>query len=187
MSIKDGVSLEAQPCVHRVGGRTRTFCSRRKDEKSVVGMLALTAMAAAMGSAFAQDADKAAPALTAAEEQASEDLFRALCPAATACCTKGRHRQNLSRTGRIRRQGRQRYRRRAHAQAGPESSGKIIGYGTDGGMVNFDDIPDQEEISLMSKCHPEQPRMCRRSSASRRWIPGRSSCQSGSSDQADES
>jgi len=38
-------------------------------KKSVVGMLALTAMAAAMGSAFAQDADKAAPALTAAEKE----------------------------------------------------------------------------------------------------------------------
>ena len=46
------------------------FCSRRgKMKKSVVGMLALTAMAAAMGSAFAQDADKAAPALTAAEKE----------------------------------------------------------------------------------------------------------------------
>ena len=34
---------------------------------------------------------------------------------------------------------------------------KIIGYGTDGGMVNFDDILSKEEISLMARYIQEQP------------------------------
>jgi nitrite reductase (NO-forming)/hydroxylamine reductase len=34
---------------------------------------------------------------------------------------------------------------------------KIIGYGTDGGMVNFDDILTKEEISLMARYIQEQP------------------------------
>ena len=34
---------------------------------------------------------------------------------------------------------------------------KIIGYGTDGGMVNFDDILSKEEISLIARYIQEQP------------------------------
>jgi nitrite reductase (NO-forming)/hydroxylamine reductase len=50
---------------------------------------------------------------------------------------------------------------------------KIIGYGTDGGMVNFDDILTKEELSLMAK-YIQNRRMCRLSTASRKpWIPGR--------------
>jgi hypothetical protein len=78
-----------------------------------------------------------------------EDLLRALrrLPRRAA---QGRHRQEpraaLVQEG----QGRQRDRRR-HAQAGPERLEKIIGYGTEGGMVNFDDILTKEEIALMAR------------------------------------
>src|SRR5512134_4144868 len=34
---------------------------------------------------------------------------------------------------------------------------KIIAYGTDGGMVNFDDILTKDEISLMARYIQEQP------------------------------
>jgi hypothetical protein len=62
-------------------------------KKTVVGMLALSAMAVAMGSAFAQETAKAAPEMTAAEKEAGqEDLLRALCRL-SRCAAQGRHRQ----------------------------------------------------------------------------------------------
>ena len=48
-------------------GAAMFYFQERKMKKTVVGMLAMSAMAFAMGTAFAQDAAKAAPALTAAE------------------------------------------------------------------------------------------------------------------------
>ena len=42
-------------------------------KKTVVGMIAMTAMAAAMGSAFAQEAAKVAPTLTAEEKEQAKD------------------------------------------------------------------------------------------------------------------
>jgi uncharacterized membrane protein len=62
-------------------------------KKTVVGMLALSAMAVAMGSAFAQETAKAAPEMTAAEkDQAKKDLLRALCWL-SRCAAQRRHRQ----------------------------------------------------------------------------------------------
>jgi nitrite reductase (NO-forming)/hydroxylamine reductase len=43
-------------------------------KKTVVGMLALSAMAVAMGSAFAQDAAQA-PAMTAAEKEQAKKIY----------------------------------------------------------------------------------------------------------------
>ena len=42
---------------------------------TVVGMLVMTAMAAAMGSAFAQEAAKAAPTLTAEEKEQAKKIY----------------------------------------------------------------------------------------------------------------
>jgi nitrite reductase (NO-forming)/hydroxylamine reductase len=47
---------------------------REKMKKTVVGMLTMTAMAFAMGSAFAQDAAKA-PEMTAAEKEQSKKIY----------------------------------------------------------------------------------------------------------------
>jgi nitrite reductase (NO-forming)/hydroxylamine reductase len=46
---------------------------------------------------------------------------------------------------------------------------KIIALGTEGGMVNYDDILTKEEINIMARYIQRTCRMCRRSSASRTW------------------
>ena len=119
-------------------------------KKSVVGMLALTAMAAAMGSAFAQDADKAAPALTAAEKEQAKKIYFERCAGCHGVLRKGATGKNLEphwskkdKDGNVTEGG--------TLKLGQNRLEKIIGYGTDGGMVNFDDILTKEEISLMSK------------------------------------
>ena len=119
-------------------------------KKSVVGMLALTAMAAAMGSAFAQDADKAAPALTAAEKEQAKKIYFERCAGCHGVLRKGATGKNLEphwskkdKDGKVTEGG--------TLKLGQSRLEKIIGYGTDGGMVNFDDILTKEEIALMAK------------------------------------
>ncbi len=119
-------------------------------KKSVVGMLALTAMAAAMGSAFAQDADKAAPALTAAEKEQAKKIYFERCAGCHGVLRKGAtgkslepHWSNKDKDGNVTEGG--------TLKLGQNRLEKIIGYGTDGGMVNFDDILTKEEIALMAK------------------------------------
>ena len=119
-------------------------------KKSVVGMLALTAMAAAMGSAFAQDADKAAPALTAAEKEQAKKIYFERCAGCHGVLRKGATGKNLEphwsmtdKEGKTTEGG--------TLALGQSRLEKIIGYGTDGGMVNFDDILTKEEINLMAR------------------------------------
>lgn len=117
-------------------------------KKSVMGMLALSVMAAAMGSAFAQDAK--APELTAAEKEAAKKIYFERCAGCHGVLRKGATGKNLEphwtkkdKDGNVTEGG--------MLKLGQQRLEKIIGYGTDGGMVNFDDILTKEEITLISK------------------------------------
>ena len=117
---------------------------------TVVGMLVMTAMAAAMGSAFAQEAAKAAPTLTAEEKEQAKKIYFERCAGCHGVLRKGATGKNLEphwskkdKDGNVTEGG--------TLKLGQQRLEKIIGYGTDGGMVNFDDILTKDEISLMSK------------------------------------
>ena len=117
--------------------------------KSVVGMLALTALTAAMGSAFAQEVAKA-PEMTAAEKETAKKIYFERCAGCHGVLRKGATGKNLEphwtkkdKDGNVTEGG--------MLKLGQQRLEKIIGYGTDGGMVNFDDILTKEEISLISK------------------------------------
>ena len=124
-------------------------------KKTVVGMLTMTAMAFAMGSAFAQDAAKA-PEMTAAEKEQAKKIYFERCAGCHGVLRKGATGKNLEphwskkdKDGNVTEGG--------TLKLGQTRLEKIIGYGTDGGMVNFDDILTKEEISLMSKYIQNQP------------------------------
>jgi len=126
------------------------FCQRRgKMKKSVAGMIALSAMAVAMGSAFAQETAKG-PELTAAEKEQAKKIYFERCAGCHGVLRKGATGKNLEphwtkrdKDGNVTEGG--------TLKLGQQRLEKIIGYGTDGGMVNFDDILTKDEISLMSK------------------------------------
>ena len=124
-------------------------------KKTVVGMLTMTAMAFAMGSAFAQDAAKA-PEMTAAEKEQAKKIYFERCAGCHGVLRKGATGKNLEphwtkkdKDGNVTEGG--------TLKLGQQRLEKIIGYGTDGGMVNFDDILTKEEIALMSKYIQNQP------------------------------
>ena len=117
--------------------------------KKTVGMLALTAMVSAMGSAFAQEAAKA-PEMTAAEKEQAKKIYFERCAGCHGVLRKGATGKNLEphwtkkdKDGNVTEGG--------TLKLGQQRLEKIIGYGTDGGMVNFDDILTKEELSLMAK------------------------------------
>ena len=117
--------------------------------KTVVGMLAMTTMAFAMGTAFAQDAAKA-PELTAAEKEQAKKIYFERCAGCHGVLRKGATGKNLEphwskkdKDGNATEGG--------TLKLGQTRLEKIIGYGTDGGMVNFDDILTKDEIALMAK------------------------------------
>ncbi|MBU1366100.1 MAG: nitrite reductase [Gammaproteobacteria bacterium] len=119
-------------------------------KKTVVGMLALSAMAVAMGSAFAQETAKTAPTLTAAEKDQAKKIYFERCAGCHGVLRKGATGKNLephwtkkAKDGTVTEGG--------TLKLGQQRLEKIIGYGTDGGMVNFDDILTKEELSLMAK------------------------------------
>jgi len=118
-------------------------------KKSVAGMIALSAMAVAMGSAFAQETAKG-PELTAAEKEQAKKIYFERCAGCHGVLRKGATGKNLEphwtkrdKDGNVTEGG--------TLKLGQQRLEKIIGYGTDGGMVNFDDILTKDEISLMSK------------------------------------
>ena len=118
-------------------------------KKTVVGMLSMTAMAFAMGSAFAQEAAKA-PELTAAEKDQAKKIYFERCAGCHGVLRKGATGKNLEphwskkdKDGNVTEGG--------TLKLGQSRLEKIIGYGTDGGMVNFDDILSKDEINLISR------------------------------------
>ncbi|PKO89457.1 MAG: nitrite reductase [Betaproteobacteria bacterium HGW-Betaproteobacteria-12] len=117
-------------------------------KRSVVGMLALSAMTVAMGSAFAQAAKGLE--MTAAEKEQAKKIYFERCAGCHGVLRKGATGKNLEphwskkdKDGKVTEGG--------TLKLGQQRLEKIIGYGTDGGMVNFDDILTKEEIALMSK------------------------------------
>jgi nitrite reductase (NO-forming)/hydroxylamine reductase len=116
-------------------------------KRSLLGFFALTAIAGSMGSAFAQDA---APAMTAAEKEQAKKIYFERCAGCHGVLRKGATGKNLephwTKTGKdgTKTEG-------GTVKLGQGRLEKIIGYGTDGGMVNFDDILTKEEIALMAK------------------------------------
>ena len=109
-------------------------------------------MAAAFGQAMAQEAT--APTLTADEKAQAKKIYFERCAGCHGVLRKGATGKNLE----------------PHwtkkDKDGKETSGgtlklgsarleKIIGYGTDGGMVNFDDILTKEEITPDGEVHPD--------------------------------
>ena len=112
-----------------------------------LGVLALTVMAGAMSSAFAQSA---APAMTDAEKEQAKKIYFERCAGCHGVLRKGATGKNLEphwtkkdASGKVTEGG--------TLKLGQNRLEKIIGYGTDGGMVNFDDILTKEEIALMAK------------------------------------
>jgi nitrite reductase (NO-forming)/hydroxylamine reductase len=107
-------------------------------------------MAAAMGSAFAQEAAKAAPTLTATEKEQAKKIYFERCAGCHGVLRKGATGKNLEpHWTKTLKDG-------TKLEGGTTKLGtgrleKIIGYGTEGGMVNFDDILTKEEINLMAR------------------------------------
>jgi len=106
------------------------------------------AMMAAFGHAYAQDA--AVPSLTAEEKAQAKKIFFERCAGCHGVLRKGATGKNLEphwtktlKDGTTQEGG--------TLKLGQSRLEKIIGYGTEGGMVNFDDILSKEEISLMAK------------------------------------
>ena len=120
-------------------------------KRTVVGLLAMTTMAFAMGTAFAEEAAKAAgPEMTAAEKEQAKKIYFERCAGCHGVLRKGATGKNLEphwtkkdKEGNTTEGG--------TLKLGQNRLEKIIGYGTDGGMVNFDDILTKEELSLMAK------------------------------------
>ncbi len=111
------------------------------------GVVAL-AMAAAFGQAVAQDAT--APTLTAEEKAQAKKIYFERCAGCHGVLRKGATGKNLEphwtkpgKDGSTQEGG--------TLKLGQNRLEKIISYGTEGGMVNFDDILTKEEISLMAK------------------------------------
>ncbi|OHC61306.1 MAG: nitrite reductase [Rhodocyclales bacterium GWA2_65_19] len=116
-------------------------------KRTLLGMFAVSAMAGAMGHAFAQEA---APTLTAAEKETAKKIYFERCAGCHGVLRKGATGKNLEpHWTKTAKDG-------AKTEGGTLKLGqnrleKIIGYGTDGGMVNFDDILTKDEIALMAK------------------------------------
>ena len=120
---------------------------------SISGSLRLAVLPLALVGLFnvAQaQAPAAAPALTADEKAAAKKIYFERCAGCHGVLRKGATGKNLEPhwskklpDGSTQEGG--------TLKLGTNRLEKIIGYGTEGGMVNFDDILTKEEISLMAK------------------------------------
>ena len=113
---------------------------------SIAAVVMLTGLAVP---AMAQD-KPVAPALTAAEKETAKKIYFERCAGCHGVLRKGATGKNLEphwsmtdKEGKTTEGG--------TLALGQSRLEKIIGYGTDGGMVNFDDILTKEELTLMAK------------------------------------
>lgn len=104
------------------------------------------ALAASFGQTYAADA----PALTAAEKEIGKKIYFERCAGCHGVLRKGATGKNLEpawakkdKDGKEITGG--------TLKLGTERLEKIIAYGTEGGMVNFDDILSKEEINIMAR------------------------------------
>ncbi|UCH54456.1 MAG: c-type cytochrome [Pseudomonadota bacterium] len=124
--------------------------------------MAATFWTAATGLALnivtAQAAEKLpdAPAMTAEEKATGKRIYFERCAGCHGVLRKGATGKNLephwSKTlpdGKVQEGG--------TLKLGSERLGKIVAYGTDGGMVNFDDILTKEEINIMARYIQQTP------------------------------
>ncbi len=116
-------------------------------KRTLLGAVGMTALAAAMGSAFAQEG---APAMTAQEKEIGKKIYFERCAGCHGVLRKGATGKNLEPSW------------SKKDKDGKETAGgtlklgtnrleKIIALGTDGGMVNYDDILTKEEINIMAR------------------------------------
>lgn len=101
-------------------------------------------------SAAAQEKKMEAPAMSASEVEAAKKIYFERCAGCHGVLRKGATGKNLEphwtktdKDGKKTEGG--------TLALGQSRLEKIIGYGTDGGMVNFDDILTKEELTLMAK------------------------------------
>ncbi len=113
----------------------------------LLGFFAVSAMAGAMGSAFAQEG---APAMTAAEKAQGAKIYFERCAGCHGVLRTGATGKNLEpawkktdKDGKVSEGG--------TLKLGTSRLEKVIAYGTDGGMVNYDDILTKEEINVMAR------------------------------------
>ena len=104
-------------------------------------MFVVTALSLAIGGAFgnlarAQDAP-AAPTLTPQEKEAGKRIYFERCAGCHGVLRKGATGKNLEPAN--------------TTKLGQNRLERIIALGTEGGMVNFDDILSKEEVTLMAK------------------------------------
>ena len=126
---------------HPVSCKER-LCKRRFDRIGVChGVLSL-----AMSSAWAQEA----PKLTAEEMEKGKQIYFRRCAGCHGVLRKGATGRTSSRTGPRPLRTAPSW-RAAPSNSAPSASRKIISYGTEGGMVNYDDILTKEEINLMAR------------------------------------
>jgi len=126
---------------------------KHNKSKVAAGMLALAALPLVIGSAFAQ---QAAPSLTPEEKEKAKKIFFERCAGCHGVLRKGATGKNLEPLwtkklpdGTVQEGG--------TLKLGSNRLEKIIAFGTEGGMVNFDDILTKEEIALMAKYIQNQP------------------------------
>ncbi len=114
---------------------------------SIAAVVMLTGFA---GPTMAQNIKAEAPAMTIAEKEAAKKIYFERCAGCHGVLRKGATGKNLephwSKTDKDgnKTEG-------GTLALGQSRLEKIIGYGTDGGMVNFDDILTKEELTLMAK------------------------------------
>ena len=113
---------------------------------SIAAVVMLTGLAVP---AMAQDKPQA-PTMTAAEKETANKIYFERCAGCHGVLRKGATGKNLEphwsmtdKEGKTTEGG--------TLALGQSRLEKIIGYGTDGGMVNFDDILTKEEINLMAR------------------------------------
>lgn len=118
--------------------------------------LALAILPLALGSAWAETAPQTAPPLTAAEMEQGKLIYFERCAGCHGVLRKGATGKNLEPTwAKTLPDG-------THTEGGTLKLGterleKIIAYGTEGGMVNYDDILTKDEINLMARYIQNEP------------------------------
>ena len=118
--------------------------------------LALAILPLALGSAWAETAPQTAPQLTAAEMEQGKLIYFERCAGCHGVLRKGATGKNLEPNwAKTLADG-------THTEGGTLKLGterleKIIAYGTEGGMVNYDDILSDEEINLMARYIQNEP------------------------------
>jgi nitrite reductase (NO-forming) / hydroxylamine reductase len=157
--IKDAKRWQENPRPRRQPNRRGTEMTSIETvfKKGIKAGLLLAAMTVAVGGAFAQQAAGGdAPTLSADEKEKAKKIYFERCAGCHGVLRKGATGKNLephwtkkAADGSVQEGG--------TLKLGTERLGKIIGYGTEGGMVNFDDILSKDEINLMARYIQTKP------------------------------